>query len=164
MTLELKLTNIETYIKSLLFIAANIALPHLFHLIPGGGIMFLPIYFFTMCGTLCYGWRVGLLTALFSPLAGNLIFGVPASPLLPDMLFKGTALVLAASLLTRINHRCPTLTPLMAVLVSWLIVGLAEMPFTGASYAFQDFSTGLPGMALMAIGGIVAQRLKTRKP
>ena len=160
MTLELKLTSVETYLKSLLFIAANIALPHLFHLIPGGGVMFLPIYFFTMCGTLCYGWRVGLLTALFSPLAGNLLFGVPGSTMLPDMAIKGLSLVFAASLLMKKNQRFSILNPLLAVIVAWLIVGVVETPFTGASYAFQDFSTGLPGMALMTLGGMVAMRLK----
>lgn len=160
MTLELKLTNIETYLKSLLFIAANIALPHLFHLIPGGGIMFLPIYFFTLCGALCYGWQVGVLTALFSPLIGNLLFGVPASPMLPDMAFKGVALVVAASLLMKKNRRLSILNPLLAVIISWLIVGVIETPFTGVSYAFQDFFTGLPGMALMTLGGMVALRLK----
>lgn len=160
MTLNLKLTNVETYLKSLLFIAANIALPHLFHLIPGGGVMFLPIYFFTLCGTLCYGWRVGILTALFSPLIGNLLFSVPASPMLPDMALKGVSLVLVASLLTKKNRRLPILNPLLAVLASWLLVALVETPFTGTSYAFQDFRTGLPGMALMTLGGMVALRLK----
>ena len=160
MTFELKLTNAETYIKSLLFIAANIALPHLFHLIPGGGIMFLPIYFFTMCGTLCYGWRVGLLTALFSPLIGNLLFGAPAAPMLPDMALKGVSLVVAASLLMKKNQRFPILNPLVAVVAAWAVVGVIETPFTGASYAFQDFSTGLPGMALMTLGGMAALKLR----
>lgn len=160
MTLELKLTNAETYLKSLLFIAANIALPHLFHLFPGGGIMFLPIYFFTMCGTLCYGWRVGLITAFFSPLVGNLLFGAPATPMLFDMALKGISLVLVASLLMKKNQRFPILNPLLAVIVSWLLVGIVETPFTGAAYAFQDFSTGLPGMAFMTIGGMVALRFR----
>lgn len=160
MTLELKLTNGETYLKSLLFIVANIALPHLFHLIPGGGIMFLPIYFFTLCGTLCYGWRVGLLTALFSPLAGNMLFGVPASPMLPDMALKGVALVFVASLLMKKNQRLRILNPLLAVIVAWGIVGIVETPFAGASYAFQDFVTGLPGMALMTLGGMVTMKIR----
>lgn len=160
MTLDLKLIDAETCIKSLLFIAANIALPHLFHLIPGGGVMFLPIYFFTLCGTLCYGWRVGLLAALFSPLVGNLLFGVPGALMLPDMLFKGISLVVVASLLMKKNRRFPMLNPLVAVVASWFAVGILETPFTGVSYAFQDFFTGLPGMAFMAIGGMVALRIK----
>lgn len=160
MTFELKLTSIETCLKSLLFIAANIALPHLFHLIPGGGIMFLPIYFFTLCGVLSYGWQVGLLTAIFSPLMGNLLFGVPASHMLLDMAIKGVVLVITTSLLMKKNHRLPIINPLLAVLISWLIVGIIESPFTGISYAFQDFSTGLPGMALMTLGGMVTVRLR----
>ena len=159
MTLELNLTNVETYLKSILFIAANIALPHLFHLIPGGGVMFLPIYFFTLCGTLCYGWSVGILTAVFTPLIGNLLFSAPATPMLLDMVLKGATLAIVASLLMKKNQRCSLLNPLLAVLASWTLVGLAETPFTGTSYAFQDFITGLPGMALMTLGGIVTLRI-----
>lgn len=160
MTLEFRLTNVETYLKSLLFIAANVALPHLFHLVQGGGIMFLPIYFFTMCGTLYYGWRVGLLTALFSPLIGNLLFGAPATAMLPDMVLKGVTLVLVASLMMAKNRRFAILNPIIAVVASWVVVGIVEAPFMGASYAFQDFVTGLPGMALMTVGGMVTLRLR----
>ena len=156
MTLELKLTNIETYLKSILFIAANIALPHLFHLIPGGGIMFLPIYFFTLCGAILYGWQVGIITAIFSPLLGNLLFSAPALPMISDMVLKGIILVLTISILTKKNHSLTIINPFLAVLISWTIVGIIETPFTGMSYAFQDFSTGLPGMALMTIGGLIA--------
>lgn len=88
MTYELKLTQSKAYIKSALFIAANIALPHLFHLIPGGGVMFLPIYFFTLVAAMRYGWQVGLLTSIMTPILGCLLFSAPAFALVPDMLLK----------------------------------------------------------------------------
>jgi len=163
MTYELKLTSSKAYLKSALFIGANIALPHLFHLIPGGGVMFLPIYFFTLCGALCYGWQLGLLTALMTPLMGNLLFGAPAATLLPDMALKGALLVVTASLLMKKNQRFPLLNPLLAVISAWLVAGLVELPFTGVAYAFQDFVTGLPGMALMTIGGMVTLWLFSSK-
>lgn len=159
MTYELKLTDGEAYLKSALFIVANIALPHLFHLIPGGGVMFLPIYFFTLCGALACGWQVGLLTAVMSPLAGNLLFGVPMAAMLPDMLLKGGALAVAAAALMRANRALPLLNPLLAVVLAWTVAGLLEWPLAGAAYAFQDFVTGLPGMALMTLGGLVTLRL-----
>ena len=38
--------NVKTYLFVLLFVAGNIALPQLCHLVPAGGPTLLPIYFF----------------------------------------------------------------------------------------------------------------------
>ena len=65
----------KTYGIALLFVAGNIILPQLFHLIPQGGITWLPIYFFTLIAAYKYGWKVGLLTAVLSPVANALLFG-----------------------------------------------------------------------------------------
>ena len=163
MTYELKLMSVEAYLKSALFVVANLALPHLFHLIPGGGVMFLPIYFFTLCGTLRYGWQVGVLTALMSPLVGNVLFGAPMTAMLPDMLLKGAVLAVVAHVLMHKNVKWALLNPLLAVVAAWTLVGVLEWPFTGASYAFQDFVTGLPGMALMTLGGMVTLKWFVRR-
>ena len=58
----------RTYLTASIFVAGNIVLPQLFHLLPQGGITWLPIYFFTLVAAYKYGWQVGLLTALCSPL------------------------------------------------------------------------------------------------
>ena len=63
---SLPFTSPATYFAALAFIAGNILLPQLVHLIPQGGIIWLPIYFFTLVGAYKYGWRTGLLTALAS--------------------------------------------------------------------------------------------------
>ena len=60
--------NVKTYLFALLFVAGNIALPQLCHLVPAGGPTLLPIYFFTLIAAYKYGFKVGLLTALLSPL------------------------------------------------------------------------------------------------
>ena len=60
--------QIKTYQVAGLFLAGNIVLPQLAHLLPQGGITWLPIYFFTLVGAYKYGWKAGLLTALLSPL------------------------------------------------------------------------------------------------
>lgn len=59
--------NVRTYLAASLFIVGNILFPQFFHLIPQGGITWLPIYFFTLIGAYKYGWKVGLLTAVLSP-------------------------------------------------------------------------------------------------
>ena len=137
-------------LRSLLFIAGNIALPHLFHLVPGGGIAFLPIYWFTLIGAMACGLTVGLTAALLSPLLGWLIFGAPAADMLPDMLLKGTLLSLCASFISRrLGRNIPAAA--LSVAAAWLLAALAEWPLTGAVYAFQDFVGGWPGLLLMSI-------------
>lgn len=70
--------RLRTYRLAAAFIAANIVMPQLFHLVPGGGVTWLPIYFFTLTGAYLYGWRVGLLTAIASPVINSLLFAMPA--------------------------------------------------------------------------------------
>lgn len=55
---SLDYSNARTYLMAALFIAGNMALPQLFHLIPQGGITWLPIYFFTLIGAYKFGWKV----------------------------------------------------------------------------------------------------------
>ena len=74
---SLDYSNAKTYLMAALFIAGNMALPQLFHLIPQGGITWLPIYFFTLIGAYKFGWKVGLLTAVLSPVINSLLFGMP---------------------------------------------------------------------------------------
>ena len=152
MTRTLTLAQHKTYTWSAAFIAANIALPHLFHLIPGGGVMFLPIYFFTIIGAMRYGVQLGLLTAVMTPIVGNLIFGAPASAMIPDMLFKGAMLAVVGAAVAR--RFGTSLTS-----CAFALVGLIEWPVMGATYAFQDFVTGLPGMAMMTLGAFLTSKL-----
>ena len=88
--------QIKTYQVAGLFLAGNIVLPQLAHLLPQGGITWLPIYFFTLVGAYKYGWRAGLLTAVVSPVANHLLFGMPAAAMLTPILVKSTLLALAA--------------------------------------------------------------------
>ena len=80
--------NVKTYFAAALFILGNLALPQLCHLIPQGGLTLLPIYFFTLIAAYKYGWKVGLLTAVFSPVLNHLLFGMPAAGVLPAILLK----------------------------------------------------------------------------
>ena len=85
---SLNYSNVKTYLFALLFIAGNIALPQLCHLIPYGGPTLLPIYFFTLIAGYKYGFRVGLLTAILSPVINHLLFAMPSEATLPVMLIK----------------------------------------------------------------------------
>ena len=76
---QLGISELKAYLLAVAFVIGNIALPQLCHLIPQGGLILLPIYFFTLIAAYKYGFTVGLLTAVLSPLVNNLLFGMPPS-------------------------------------------------------------------------------------
>lgn len=144
----------RTYLAAFLFVLGNIALPQLFHLIPQGGVTWLPIYFFTLVGAYKYGWKVGLLTALLSPLVNSWLFGMPPVASLPAILLKSGLLALAAGV-TAHRYRKVSVLLLLAVVLSYQAVGtLGEWVMKGSFYhAVQDFRIGIPGMLLQVFGG-----------
>ncbi len=70
-------TSTRTYLFIFLFVLGNLLLPQVTHMIPSGGLIFLPIYFFTLIAAYKFGLKVGLLTALLSPLLNSFLFGMP---------------------------------------------------------------------------------------
>ena len=63
-------SELRTYLWSMLFVACNILLPQVFHLVPQGGIVFAPLSLVILAGSYKLGWKTGLLAAVASPL-GN---------------------------------------------------------------------------------------------
>ena len=151
---SLEYKEAKTYLYAALFVAGNIVLPQVCHLLPAGGPTWLPIYFFTLVGAYKYGWRTGLLTAVASPLANSLLFGMPAAGVLPAILLKSCLLVLIAGW-TAARFRRTTLLLLAAVVVAYQTVGtLGEWALSGSFLtAVQDFRLGVPGMLLQVVGG-----------
>ena len=99
--------NVKSYLFALLFVAGNILLPQLCHLLPLGGPTLLPIYFFTLVAAYKFGLRVGLLTAVLSPVVNHLLFAMPAAAVLPAILLKSTLLAVAASIVAQGAVRRP---------------------------------------------------------
>lgn len=151
---SLSAKDIKTYIFASLFIIGNIALPQLCHTIPNGGFIFLPIYFFTLIGAYKYGWKVGMLTAIGSPLINHFLFGMPPVAVLPALLLKSSLLALIASCIAT-RFQKVNLLLMFAVVLSYQIVGcLAESAIhTSFAAGFQDFRIGIPGMLLQILGG-----------
>lgn len=144
----------KTYLAAALFVTGNIALPQLFHTVRLGGPTWLPIYFFTLVAAYKYGWRTGLLTALASPAANALLFGMPAAAALPAILLKSLLLAGAASYAAA-RYRRASLGLLTVVVLFYQTVGtLGEWALAGSLHAAaQDFRIGLPGMLLQIFGG-----------
>lgn len=156
--------ELRTYWVALLFVAGNIILPQLFHLVPQGGITWLPIYFFTLIGAYKYGWKAGLLTAVLSPLANSLLFGMPAMIILPVIIIKSVLLAFAAGMAAQYFGRV-TLSILVGVVLSYQITGtLMEWAINGSFItAVQDFRIGIPGMLLQIGGGYLFIKYLIRK-
>lgn len=151
---SLEYSDIRTYLAASLFVLGNIVLPQLVHLVPRGGVTWLPIYFFTLVGAYKYGRRVGLLTAIASPLLNSALFGMPLPAALPAILLKSVLLAAFAGLAAS-RFRKASLPVLAGVVLAYQTVGtLGEWALKGDLFlALQDFRIGVPGMLLQVFGG-----------
>ncbi|MBQ2030376.1 MAG: ECF transporter S component [Bacteroidaceae bacterium] len=161
---SLGLTQTRTYLLALVFVVGNVVLPQLCHLIPQGGLILLPIYFFTLVGAYKYGLRLGLLTAVFSPVVNHLLFGMPAAGVLPILLIKSSLLAVAAAVVASRSGKVTIPLLLLVVLSYQFVGGLVEWAVTGSlAAALQDFRLGLPGLAVQVLGGYVVLRWLMKK-
>lgn len=151
---SLNYSNVRTYLFALLFVTGNIALPQICHLVPYGGPTLLPIYFFTLIAAYKYGFRVGLLTAILSPVINHLLFAMPSRAALPIILIK-SALLAGTSALAARTLKSVSLWAILGVVLSYQIIGTAfEWAFIGNFHAaVQDFRIGIPGMLIQWFGG-----------
>jgi hypothetical protein len=154
---SLTLAQGRAWLVAGLFTAGNIALPQLCHLVPQGGLMLLPIYFFTLVAAYKYGLWVGLTTAIFSPVVNHLIFGMPEAAVLVPILIKSVTLAVAAAYAARWSGRVSLLAIVCVVAAYQIVGGLAEWAITGSLVAAaQDFRLGVPGMLIQVFGGWLA--------
>ena len=131
----------KTYLAAALFVAGNIVLPQICHLVPQGG----------------------LRTAVLSPAVNSALFGMPAAAMLPVILLKSVLLAVAASLAAWRAGRV-TLPLLAGVVLFYQLFGsLGEWAWTGsAKAALQDIRIGLPGMLAQVFAGYAVLRYLLR--
>ena len=150
----------KTYAAAALFVVGNILLPQLCHLMPQGGLVWLPIYFFTLVAAYKYGLTAGLLTAVASPLVNSLLFGMPAAAVLPIILTKSVLLALAASFIASRVGRVAFWAVVLAVVAYQGIGMLAEWGMTGSlTAALQDVRLGWPGILMQVFGGFAVMKI-----
>lgn len=159
MIYQLQYTDYRAYLYSALFVTGNIIVPQLCHLIPQGGFILLPIYFFTLIAAYKYGIWAGLMTALLSPIANHLLFEMPALSVLPILLIKGTVLAILASQIAKRAGKV-SLGAIVAVVLGYQLVGgMFEWAMTGSLMAaLQDVRLGYPGMMLQIFGGYLLMK------
>ncbi len=151
---SLRYNDMKTYLVATILVVGNLLFPQLCHLIPGGGITWLPIYFFTLVGAYKYGIRVGLLSAILSPLANYLIFGMPPIGILPIIIIKSSILAIITGLLAAKFNKISIVAIILAV-VSYQIIGtgIEYLITSSENLAIQDFVIGFPGMLFQILGG-----------
>ncbi len=151
---SLKVVELKSYIFALLFVAGNIILPQLCHVVTMGGMILLPIYFFTLVAAYKYGFVTGLLTAVASPIINHALFGMPAAEMLPIILIKSALLATAAAYVAQRTKEIKLQNLLLVILFYQGIGMVAEFALTGSWIAaLQDIKVGFPGMLLQLIGG-----------
>ena len=143
----------KTYLWAMVFVACNLVLPQVFHLIPQGGVIFSPLSLVILLGAYKFGWKTGLLAALASPLVNHLITGMPAWEVMPVMTLKLAVMALVAGLAAQ-RFKTVSLPLLVGViLVSKAIGCLGEFILTGGIAAtIADFTIGWPGLLLQVFG------------
>ena len=111
-----------------------------------------------------YGWKVGLLTAVLSPIINSLFFGMPMPAVLPAILLKSILLAIAAGW-TAQRYRRISVPVLAGVVLFYQVAGtLGEWIYIGSFYsAIQDFRIGIPGMCLQIFGGYLFIKYLIRK-
>lgn len=153
--------EIRTYYVGALFVIANILLPQLFHLIPQGGIIFAPLSLVILAGAYKFGWKVGLLAAVASPLVNHSLFGAPAWSVLQVMMLKLVVLALVAGLVAQRFRKLTLLLLCGVVLSAEFFGGLGELLLTGGVAAtVADFTVGIPGLLLQVIAGYLLISIK----
>ena len=145
--------EVKTYMWTAVFVACNLVLPQLFHLIPQGGVIFSPLSLVILAGAYKFGWKTGLLAALLSPLVNHSLTGMPAWEVLPVMTLKLAVLAVVAGLVAQQFKAVSVLLLIGVVLASKAIGGFGELLLTGGIDATTaDFIVGWPGLLLQVVG------------
>lgn len=143
----------KTYLWVAVFVACNMVLPQVFHLIPQGGIIFSPLSLVILAGAYKLGWKTGLLAAVLSPLVNHFAFGLPQWGVLQVMTLKLAVLALVAGMAAQYFKTISLPLVVGVVLVSEAIGCLGELLLTGAVDAtVADFVIGWPGLLMQIFG------------
>jgi len=104
--------------------------------------------------------RVGLLTAVLSPLVNCVFFQMPPMTELPIIMTKSVLLASAAAFAAHRFGKVSILALLLVVLAYQFVGVLVEWAMVKNFFiAIQDFRIGIPGMLVQIIGGYALLKL-----
>jgi len=151
--LTLKWSDVRTYIFICCFVTLGVLVPWILHHFYLAGPTFLPMPYLVLMAGLLFGWRVGLITGLFTPLASYTISGMPVVSVLPQIVVELSTYGLIAGLLRdKLNLR--VLWSLLGAMVvgrlALLMAGWIASIVIGHSYSPIGVETG-PLQVLWAV-------------
>ncbi len=157
---SLSFLDIRTYLFATIFIVGNIVFPQLAHQIPQGGLILLPIYFFTLIASYKYGIKVGLLTSVLTPLINHIVFGMPPAHMLSIIVIKSSLLAIGAAYAAHYFKRVSIVAVLLAVLFYQVVGTVIEWAMLRDFWiAVSDFRLGFPGMLVQVLFGFAILKL-----
>lgn len=156
---QLTFKDTRLYLLAFVFAIGNLLFPMAVHTIPNGGLIFLPLFFFTLIAAYAEGLNAGLLVALASPLLNHTLTGMPTATMLPLILIKSLFIAVAAAFLARHLGRV-SLVAIAGLVVSMQALGaFLEWGLSGSlTQATHTATLGIPGMLLMTLGGYALLR------
>lgn len=130
---------------------------------PGAGLILLPLYFFVLTGYLFFGAQIGFSLAFILPLSSWLIVGMPHGAMLFAVGLKCFALCGLLYFLPRIFSSFYLI--FIFSFIGYQVFGflvLFVMGFSGATI-FNDISNGYPGLILQLAVGFISILMVQRK-
>jgi hypothetical protein len=159
--------DLKLYLFSLAFAVGNLLLPMTIHSIPNGGMIFLPLFFFTLVAAYSDGILTGILVAIASPLINYALTEMPPIVILPEILFKSLFLAALASIVAKRLQKINFIAICLIITAMQLFGGLFNYIILGNSILIiiNSIKLGIPGMIIMAVGGYFLLRFiaKIRK-
>lgn len=156
----LGLRDLRLYGFVAIFTIGNLVAPLAVHSLPQGGLIFLPIFFFTLVAAYRFGFAAGALTGLASPLLNHALTGMPPTEMLVSVLAKSLLIAAIAALLASRSRRLDLWLLLLAAAVMQVAGFGFDLARGGTVSAGLDaLRLGIPGVAIMGFGGYAVLRL-----
>ena len=157
------LRQVKLYLFWLAFTLGNVLFPMIVHAVPNGGMIFLPLFFFTLVAAYSEGLLVGMLVAIASPLINHALTGMPMLSMLPVVLFKSLFIALAASMVSQLMKKISMPLIVLMVVAMQGFGGLLDFFISGnVERVLSSLRMGLLGMIIMAFGGFAMLRIIAR--
>ena len=156
-----ELTPAKRMVLGALFAALCVVVPYVFHAVPNGGSIFLPMHLpVLICGLIC-GWPYGFICGLMGPALSSLLTGMPPAAMLPAMMVECAVYGLVSGLVLKYVHTGRQnldlyISLITAMLAGRVVSGIAKAlifspGITMSAWITASFVTALPGIVLQLI-------------
>ena len=153
----------STYLKATLFVIISVIIPFMMHYFSLGSIVLLPLLFITFFAAFRFGWAVGLLTAIASPLVSNVISGMPPGVMLYIVLAQCVIIASLVGVFAKNTYRLSSFQVLAIIAAYQFIAFVIQSLLFNATIAFDAIVVSLPGMLLQLIFFTVYSRYLMKK-